>query len=153
MSREEKKKSKRNESLHTGWSPLFAHSLEFTRIAPLYIITNMSVTWTGYKNNCLCCCCINMGWICAHTALQLEHGVDVSASQRDFLFRQKSQLRLARVRFSRGCSCDCVLLSLLFADECGCCAFIYHRSKVLQRTQKEVRDKKSKKSERNQLFV
>lgn len=93
-----------------------------------------------------------MEGICAHTALQLEHGVDVSASQRDFLFRQKSQLRLARVRFSRGCSCDCALLSLLFDDECGCCAFIYHRSKVLHRTREEIRDIKSK-SERNQMFV
>jgi hypothetical protein len=33
------------------------------------------------------------------TALQLEHGVEESASHRDFLFLQKSQLRLARVRF------------------------------------------------------
>ena len=37
------------------------------------------------------------------TALQLEQGIDVSASQRDFRFLQKSQLRLALVRFNRCC--------------------------------------------------
>lgn len=48
-----------------------------------------------------------------HTALQFEHGIDVSASQRDFRFLQKSQLRFARVRF-RG-----VVLILVGVDVCG----------------------------------
>lgn len=35
-----------------------------------------------------------------HTALQFEQGIVWSASHRAFLFLQKSQLLLARVRFN-----------------------------------------------------